>query len=98
MGEATKLVGFDGWPVSREQLVAAGCHFGVDQVRGRPDVTDFKRRARWHQSQWRIAQGLPIGTHRPIEENRPNGSRIPIDLAIEAGANFLSDATRSQVK
>ena len=67
-GETHRRLGDDGWPVTRDQLLDAGCLFGVDAVRGRRDVTEFKRRARWHQSQWRIAQDLPIGTHRPIEE------------------------------
>ena len=98
MADPHHLLGNDGWPATRDQLVEAGCLFGVDQVRGQRDVTDFKRRARWHQSQWRIAQGLPIGTHRPIEEQRPNGSRIPVDLAVETGANFLSNAIRNQVR
>jgi hypothetical protein len=98
MPDTHGTLGDDGWPVTRDQLLDAGCLFGVDAVRGRRDVTEFKRRARWHQSQWRIAQDLPIGTHRPIEEQRPNGSRIPLDLAKETGANFLSDAIRSQVQ
>ena len=58
-------------------------------------MTEFRRRLRDHQSEWREAQGYPIGS-QPIVP-RPNGgavrlvgSRLPLAYARETGANFLT--------
>ena len=59
-------------------------------------MTEFRRRARFHQAQWREAMGYPIGSQplrpRPAEVVRPVGSRMPLGFAKETGANFLTDA------
>jgi len=68
-------------------------------------MTDFRRRLRYHQSQWREAQGHPIGS-QPIAL-RPDGgrarlvgSRLQLAYAGETGANFLTagalDAARAR--
>jgi hypothetical protein len=50
---------------------------------------------RYHQSQWREANGHPIGS-QPISPRpgggppRPIGSRLPLDYARETGATFLT--------
>lgn len=71
----------------------------------RPEMTEFRRRLRYHQAQWREAQGHPIGS-QPIAP-RPDGgparlvgSRLPLAYARETGANFLTagalDAARAR--
>ena len=49
---------------------------------------------RYHQSQWREAQGHPIGSQpiapKPDGAVRLVGSRLPLTYARETGANFLS--------
>ncbi len=49
---------------------------------------------RYHQSQWREAQGHPIGSQpiapKPGGAVRLVGSRLPLTYARETGANFLS--------
>ena len=63
----------------------------------RPEMTEFRRRLRYHQAQWREANGHPIGS-QPIVPRpgggpaRPVGSRLPLDYARETGANFLTHA------
>src|SRR5205809_4936786 len=68
-------------------------------------MTEFRRRLRYHQAQWRAASGYPIGSH-PIAP-RPDGgparlvgSRLPLAYARETGANFLTagalDAARAR--
>jgi hypothetical protein len=68
-------------------------------------MTEFRQRLRYHQSQWREAQGYPIGS-QPIVP-RPNGgavrlvgSRLPLAYARETGANLLTagalDAARAR--
>jgi hypothetical protein len=88
---------------SREELEAAHC-WEVDVVPGRPEMTEFRRRLRYHQAQWREANGHPIGS-QPIvpREGKPSrsvGSRLPLDYARETGANFLTagalDAARAR--
>ena len=74
---------------SREELEAAHCWEGEDNVPGRPDVTEFRRAARLHQARWREAHGHPIGS-QPISGGRPVGSRLPLDYAIETGANLVT--------
>src|ERR1700704_6278269 len=80
--------------LSQQELEAAHCWEADDRVGGRPDMTDFRRRLRYHQAQWREANGHPIGSQpivpkagRPV---RPVGSRMPTEYARETGANFLT--------
>jgi hypothetical protein len=75
-----------------------------DRVPGRPEMTNFRRRLRYHQSQWREANGHPIGSQpivpRPGGQSRPVGSRLPLAYARETGANFVTvgalDAARAR--
>jgi hypothetical protein len=71
----------------------------------RPELTEFRRRLRYHQAQWREANGYPIGT-QPIAL-RPDGglarlvgSRLQLAFARETGANLLTagalDAARAR--
>ena len=70
-----------------------------------PELTEFRRRLRYHQAQWREAQGYPIGS-QPIAAPpkagtaRPVGSRLPLDWARETGANLVTagaiDAARAR--
>jgi hypothetical protein len=68
----------------------------------RPEMTDFRRRLRYHQSQWREAQGHPIGSQpiapKPGRPVRPVGSRLPLDYARETGANFLTPGALDAAK
>jgi PD-(D/E)XK nuclease superfamily len=68
-------------------------------------MTEFRRRLRYHQARWRIANGHPIGS-QPIVP-RPDGgparvvgSHIPLAYARDTGANFISrgalDAARAR--
>jgi len=60
-------------------------------------MTEFRRRTRYHQAQWREAKGHPIGS-QPFAPRpgggpaRPVGSRLPLAYARETGANLLTDA------
>jgi len=91
--------------LSKEELEAAHCWEADDHVPRRPALTGFRRRLRYHQAQWREANGYPIGSH-PIAP-RPDGvpprlvgSRLPLAYARETGANFLTaralDAVRAR--
>jgi hypothetical protein len=68
-------------------------------------MTDFRRRARLHQSRWRESKGHPIGLQpiapRSGDKTRPVGSRIPLGYARETGANFVTngafDAARARI-
>ena len=57
-------------------------------------MTDFRRKLRYRQAQWREANGHPIGSQpivpREGKPARPVGSRLPLDYARETGANFLT--------
>jgi PD-(D/E)XK nuclease superfamily len=79
---------------SRQELEAARCWENDDRVPGRPAMTEFRRRLRYHQARWREANGHPIGTQpilpRPGKPARPVGSRLPLDYARETGATFLT--------
>lgn len=83
-------------PLAREELEAAYCWEADDHVPRRPELTDFRRRLRFHQSQWREAAGHPIGSQPiappPGGKARPVGSRLPLDYARDTGANFLTPA------
>ncbi len=90
-------------PLSRQELEAAHCWEAVDRVPRRPDMTDFRRRLRYHQAQWREAHGHPIGS-QPIAP-KPNGgavrlvgSHLPLAYARETGANFLTAAALDAVR
>jgi hypothetical protein len=58
-------------------------------------MTEFRRRLRYHQAQWREANGHPVGS-QPIAPRadvgpaRLVGSRLPLAYAKETGANFLT--------
>jgi PD-(D/E)XK nuclease superfamily protein len=89
---------------SQQELEAAHCWEAEDRAPGRPAMTEFLRRTRYHQAQWREANGHPIGSQpmRP-QKGKPArrvGSRLPLDYARETGANFLSagalDAARAR--
>src|SRR5205807_9736000 len=60
--------------LSKKELEAAHCWEADDRVPRRPEMTDFRRRLRYHQSQWREAQGYPIGS-QPIAP-QPNGGAM----------------------
>jgi PD-(D/E)XK nuclease superfamily protein len=84
-----------GATLTQQELEAAHCWEADDHVPRRPAMTDFRRRLRYHQSQWREANGHPIGS-QPISP-RPDvgparlvGSRLPLAYAQETGANFLT--------
>src|SRR5829696_3545951 len=80
--------------LSREELESAHCWEHDDRVPRRPEMTEFRRRLRYHQARWREANGHPIGTQpivpRPGKRARPVGSRLPLDYARETGASLLS--------
>ena len=92
-----------GKVLSKEELEAAHCWEAEDRVSGRPEMTEFRRRLRYHQSQWREAQGHPIGS-QPIAPKpgggkvRLVGSRLPLAYARETGANFLTAAALDGAK
>ena len=81
---------------TREQLEAAFCWENDDLLPRKPGMTEFRQRSRYHQAQWREANGHPIGTQpirpRPGVAVRRVGCRIPLDYALETGANFLTPA------
>jgi hypothetical protein len=80
--------------VSQEELEAAYCWEADDHVPRRPAMTEFRRRLRFHQAQWREAHGHPVGTQPMVPKDdkpvRPVGSRLPLDYARETGANFVT--------
>jgi hypothetical protein len=84
-----------GEVLSKGELAAAHCWEADDNVPRRPELTEFRRRLRYHQAQWREDNGYPIGT-QPIaprpdgEPARLVGSRLPLTYARETGANFLT--------
>jgi hypothetical protein len=90
--------------LTQQELEAAHCWEADDRVPGRPAMTEFRRRVRYHQAQWREANGYPIGSQpivpREGKASRRVGSRLPLDFARETGANFLAaralDAARGR--
>ena len=80
--------------LSREELEAAHCWEAEDHVPRQPALTEFRRRLRYHQAQWREANGHPIGSQpiapKPGGPPRLVGSRLPLAYAKETGANFLT--------
>jgi len=81
-------------PPSQQELEAAHCWEADDRVPGRPSMTAYRRRLRYHQSHWRDAHGHPIGTQpivpRPGAPVRLVGSRLPLDYGRDTGAGFLT--------
>jgi hypothetical protein len=58
-------------------------------------MTEFRRKTRYHQAQWREAHKHPIGSqpYAAPPDGRPErlvGSRLPLAYSRETGANFLS--------
>jgi len=91
--------------LTEEELVAAHCWEAEDRVPRRPELTEFRRRLRYHQAQWREANGHPIGSQpiAPRPESaaaRPVGSRLQLAYAKETGANLVTagalDAARAR--
>ena len=59
-------------------------------------MTEFRRKLRYQQAQWRERNGHPIGS-QPMNPKlggpmRLVGSRLPLEYAVETGANFLTPA------
>jgi hypothetical protein len=84
-----------GTALSRQELEAAHCWEADDLVPRRPAMTEFRRRLRYHQAQWRAANRHPIGSQpiAPPADGGPArlvGSRLPLAYAKETGANFLT--------
>ena len=69
---------------------------GGRRPRARPAGDDRlpAKRLRYHQAQWREANGHPIGSQpivpRAGKPSRPVGSRLPLDYAKETGATFVT--------
>jgi hypothetical protein len=91
--------------LTKEELEAAHCWEAEDHVPRRPEMTEFRRRLRYHQAQWREANGHPIGSQpiAPPPDGGPArlvGSRLPLAYATETGANLLTagalDAARAR--
>ena len=85
---------------SKQELESAHCWEADDHVPRRPAMTEFRRRLRYHQAQWREANGHPIGS-QPIAPRegaraRPVGNRLPFAYAKETGANFLTATAPTQ--
>ena len=82
---------------SRERLAAVRhCWATDDHVPRRPELTDFRRRLRFHQIAVARGRRSPIGS-RPIApppggEARPVGSRLPLDYARETARDYLTPA------
>jgi hypothetical protein len=92
-----------GEVLSAQELEAAYCWEADDRVPGRPAMTAFRRRLRYHQARWREASGHPIGS-QPIAP-RPDagparlvGSRLPLPYAKQTGANFLTPGALDAAK
>src|SRR5439155_7893032 len=84
-----------GEDLSRQEFEAMHSWEAADRVPGRPAMTDFRRRLRYHQSRWRETNGHPVGS-QPIAptpgggSGRLVGSHLPLAYARETGANFLT--------
>lgn len=82
---------------SKEELEAAYCVEKDDEVPRRPAMTAFRRLTRYHQAKWREVNKHPIGSQpiKPRPDGAPArlvGSRVPLDYAMETGANFVTPA------
>jgi hypothetical protein len=51
---------------------------------------EFQRTLRLRQERWREENGHPIGSQPIKGGGRPVGSRLPLDYALETGANFVT--------
>ena len=80
--------------LSREELEALHCWEADDRVPGRPQMTEFRQRARVQQAQWRERHGHPVGSQpiapKPGQPGRPAGGRLPLAYAVETGATFIT--------
>src|SRR6188472_2427795 len=98
------MIGNMAEALSQEELEALRCWEPEDRVPGRPAMTEFRRRLRFHQARWREANGHPVGSHpivpRSGKPSRPVGSRLPLDYARKTGASFVTsgalDAARAR--
>ena len=85
--------------LTQQELEAAHCWEADDHVPRQPAMTDFRRRLRYHQAQWREANGHPIGSQpivpRDGAPSRPAGSRLPLEYARDTGATFLTAAAHA---
>jgi hypothetical protein len=88
--------------LSQAELEAVRCWEADDRVPGRPEMTAFRRRARYHQARWREANGHPIGSQPIVPKSgkpaRPVGSRLPLDYAQETGASFVTRGALAAVR
>jgi hypothetical protein len=88
--------------LSEPTLKAAHCWEADDRVPGRPQMTAFRQHMRFHQANWREANGHPAGsqpmTPRPGKPVRLVGSRMPLDYARTNGANFVTSAAHEAAK
>lgn len=75
--------------LDRAQLEAMKCWFDADRVGHRPDITQFKRLARYRQAEWRERQGLPMGSHSRGGKTYDNGSKVA-QFDEYRCSNFLS--------
>lgn len=82
---------------SRAELEAAHCWENDDRA-GTPEMTAFRRHARYAQALWREDHGHPVGTQPIVPQRgkpvRPLGNRLPLDYAERTGATFVDDAAR----
>jgi hypothetical protein len=89
-------------PPTRQQLEAAHALEPGDDIRRKPEMTSFRRAARYHQAMWREARGHPTGTQpyapRPKDGSRLVGSRIPLAYGRETGANFVTPAALAEAR
>jgi hypothetical protein len=90
-------------PPTKEDLQAAFCWEPDDQIPRRPEMTAFRRAARYHQATWRDANRHPIGTQPLVPKPgdtrvRRVGSRLPLEYARDTGANFLTPTALDAVR
>jgi len=86
---------------TEQDLRDAGCWFNTDKVGG-PEMTAFKREARWRQHRWAVDEMsiATFGTHKGRRthpdvppEDISNGTKLT-DVDAAAGTNFLSPEIR----
>jgi PD-(D/E)XK nuclease superfamily protein len=88
--------------LTKAELEAAHCWEADDNVPRQPELTEFRRRLRYHQAQWRESKGHPIGSQpiapKPGGAARLVGSRLQLAYARETGANFLTAGALAAAK
>jgi hypothetical protein len=88
--------------LTKAELEAAHCWEADDNVPRQPELTEFRRRLRYHQAQWRESKGHPIGSQpiapKPGGATRLVGSRLQLAYARETGANFLTAGALAAAK